>query len=146
MTPDDIAELRLRLEEAEQTLAAIRDGQVDALVIETPDAAEIFTIEGEGQSYRAFMEAMDVGAAAVDDRGHILYVNANLAATLGSPLNSLQGLRFGDVIAPSVAGSIESVFRAAKTASRSRSATMAATTITWFPPSLCALAPRPAMP
>ncbi|QQR38718.1 sensor histidine kinase [Devosia rhizoryzae] len=110
MSTEEIAELRIRLDEAEQTLKAIREGQVDALVIDTPEAAEIFTIEGEGQSYRAFMEAMDVGAAAVDHTGRILYVNANLAGTLGSGLNSLQGVRFGDVVAPAIAGSIESVF------------------------------------
>ena len=109
MSMDELAELRLRLSEAEDTLRAIREGQVDALVIDTPDQAAIFTIEGEGESYRTFMEAMDIGAAAVDEAGRILYVNANLAGVLGSALNSLQGLRFSDVVEPTIASAIEGV-------------------------------------
>ena len=33
----EIAELRLRLEEAEETIRAIRSGAVDAFVVEVPD-------------------------------------------------------------------------------------------------------------
>ena len=40
------AELRARLEEAEETLRAIRSGEVDALVVETADGPQIFTLQG----------------------------------------------------------------------------------------------------
>ena len=39
-------ELRLRLEEAEQALEAIRTGQVESLVVEGPDGPRIFSLEG----------------------------------------------------------------------------------------------------
>lgn len=113
MSESEIAELRIRLAEAEDTLRAIREGQVDALVIDTPDDAEIFTIEGETQSYRNFLEAMDVGAAAIDGAGRILYVNSNLASMLGSSHNSLTGLRFADVIEAGVAEAIEALINLA---------------------------------
>lgn len=112
MSVEDMDELRARLNEAEETLRAIREGQVDALVIETPDAAEIFTIEGEGESYRTFMEAMDVGAAAVDGEGRILYLNANLAAVLGAPMSAVQGRRFEKVVDATAATAIEGVLTA----------------------------------
>ncbi|WP_022720109.1 sensor histidine kinase [Rhodopseudomonas sp. B29] len=85
------AELEARLEEAEDTLRAIRDGEIDALVVKGRDAEQVFTLEGGGQSYRTFMEAMDVGAAAFDQDGQLLYANQALCALLGESSTSLTG-------------------------------------------------------
>ncbi|HEY3739626.1 MAG TPA: hypothetical protein VGL53_07270, partial [Bryobacteraceae bacterium] len=68
-----IADLRQRLGEAEETLRAIRENEVDALVMRGPMAEEVFTIGGDCESYRAFMETMEPGAVALDDAGRILY-------------------------------------------------------------------------
>lgn len=77
------AELRRRLEEAEETIRAIREGEVDALVMRNPrDEDEVFTLEGGTESYRAFMEAMDVGAAAFDESSRLIYANRALLALL----------------------------------------------------------------
>lgn len=85
-------ELEARLEEAEETLRAIRDGEIDAVVVKGGDAAEqVFTLEGGGQSYRTFMEAMDVGAAAFDEDGQLLYANQALCALLDEPHGLLSG-------------------------------------------------------
>ena len=43
--------LRLRLEEAEATLLAIRLGQVDALVVEGPEGDQIYTLRGSDRTY-----------------------------------------------------------------------------------------------
>lgn len=86
-----IADLLHRLAEAEETLAAIRDGEVDALIVRTAEADQVFMIEGDGQSYRTFMETMDTGASAIDDRGNVLYANRTLLSALGKPLEALQG-------------------------------------------------------
>ena len=85
LTNDRItAELRRRLEEAEETIRAIREGEVDALVMRNPrDEDEVFTLEGGTESYRAFMEAMDVGAAAFDSESRLLYANRALQTLLG---------------------------------------------------------------
>jgi len=78
------AELRRRLEEAEETIRAIREGEVDALVMRNPrDEDEVFTLEGGTESYRAFMEAMDVGAAAFDGSSRLIYANKALLNLLG---------------------------------------------------------------
>jgi len=78
------AELKRRLEEAEDTIRAIRDGEVDALVMRNPSQQdEVFTLEGGTESYRAFMEAMDIGGAAVDTSGRVLYANKALCDLVG---------------------------------------------------------------
>jgi len=78
------AELKRRLEEAEETIRAIREGEVDALVMRNPlDEDEVFALEGGTESYRAFMEAMDVGAAAFDGSSRLIYANKELLDLLG---------------------------------------------------------------
>lgn len=102
MSQDEVEELRQRLAEAEDTIRAIRQGEVDALVVGDDGHADIFEIGGDSESYRTFMEVMDVGAAALDADGRILYVNATLAAVLGVELADIQGKRLGEVAGPVV--------------------------------------------
>ncbi|HET8539975.1 MAG TPA: PAS domain S-box protein [Anaeromyxobacter sp.] len=89
-------ELRLRLEEAEQALEAIRTGQVEALVVEGPDGPRIFTLEGATQSYRVLVESMNEGAVTSTEDGIVLYCNARFAEMLGEPLQSVIGSSLRD--------------------------------------------------
>jgi PAS domain S-box-containing protein len=93
-------ELRLRLEEAEDALEAIRTGQVESLVVEAPDGPRIFSLEGATQSYRGLVEAMSEGAATVSDDGTILYCNARLAEMLQVPLERVMGSALRDWVPP----------------------------------------------
>ena len=61
--PTDVEELQRRLDEAEQTLEAIRSGSVDALVLSGPEGTRVFTLEGEDYRYRRLVETMNEGAA-----------------------------------------------------------------------------------
>jgi hypothetical protein len=54
--PAEIGRLRGRLDEAEATLAAIRNGEVDALVVAGPQGDQIFTLSGADRSYRILVE------------------------------------------------------------------------------------------
>ena len=81
------AELRARLEEAEETLRAIRSGEVDALVMRD----EVFTLKGAETPYRALIERMYEGAATLLDDGTVLYANRCLGELLKVPLQSLIG-------------------------------------------------------
>jgi PAS domain S-box-containing protein len=83
--------LRTRLSEAEQTLAAIRTGEVDALVVGGPAGERVFTLEGAEHGYRVLMEAMSEGVATLTDQGLITYCNARFAAIVGSPLERTIG-------------------------------------------------------
>lgn len=84
-------ELEARLEEAEETLRAIREGEIDAVVVRGSTSEQVFTLEGGAQSYRTFMEAMDIGAAAFDADGQLIYANQALCKLLDQPAGSLTG-------------------------------------------------------
>ena len=49
---DTVDDLRARLAEAEETLRAIRSGEVDAIVVSGPDGNRVFTLEGADTPYR----------------------------------------------------------------------------------------------
>ncbi|MGZ4995058.1 MAG: hypothetical protein ACXV79_12950, partial [Methylobacter sp.] len=48
------AKLRARLDEAEETLRAIRNGEIDALVVETPAGSQVFTLQGQDAELNRF--------------------------------------------------------------------------------------------
>jgi PAS domain S-box-containing protein len=68
-------ELRIQLDEAEDTLRAIRKGEVDALVVSGPDGEKIYTLQSADQPYRVFVEAMNEGAVTLTADGAIFYCN-----------------------------------------------------------------------
>src|SRR6185312_4336229 len=115
-----IADLRLRLGEAEETLRAIRENEVDALVMRGHTAEEIFTIVGDTESYRTFMEVMEPGAAALDGFGRVLYANSTLTHLLGKSLAELQGKLFTDALAGSAGKEIEQLLNDANGTTQSR--------------------------
>ncbi len=78
--------LRARLDEAEQSLAAIRAGEVDAVVVGGPGGGRVFTLEGAEHGYRVLMEAMSEGVATTTQQGIVTYCNARFAAILGARL------------------------------------------------------------
>ena len=115
-----IADLRLRLAEAEETLRAIRENEVDALVMRGHLDDEIFTIGGDPESYRTFMEVMEPGAAALDGSGRVLYANSTLTRLLGMSLAELQGRVLADVLAADTGKEIGSLLKEAHTTRQSR--------------------------
>jgi PAS domain S-box-containing protein len=86
-------ELRLRLEEAEQAMEAIRTGQAESLIVEGPDGPRIFSLEGADHSYRVLVESMNEGAATLGENATILYCNARFAEMLEAPLERVMGAR-----------------------------------------------------
>ena len=91
--------LRLRLEEAADTLRAIGSGEVDAFVVSGPDGEQVFTLKGAEQPYRVLVETMNEGAATLAADGTILYCNNRLAAMLQFPLGKLLGTQFSSYVA-----------------------------------------------
>jgi len=68
--------------ESEQIVLAIRYGRVDALVITGHDGEQVVTLEGSDQPYRVVLEAINDGAATLDDAGTVLYANSRFAEIL----------------------------------------------------------------
>jgi PAS domain S-box-containing protein len=71
--------LRLRLGEAEAVVDAIRNGIVDAVVVNSPPGESVYTLEGADRPYRLLVEAMQQGVAVLNPDGVLLYCNACLA-------------------------------------------------------------------
>ena len=81
-TQEEILELRRRLEEAEETLRAIREGEVDALVVDSPHGEMIYTLTSADYPYRLMIDEMNEGAVSVSPDSFILYSNRNFAGIL----------------------------------------------------------------
>lgn len=88
---EEIAALRARLDEAEQTLSAICSGNVDALVITGPNGDQVFSLTGAEREYRLIVETMNEAALTVGLDESILFcnqrfcdlVNCSMAETIG---------------------------------------------------------------
>jgi len=89
-----VAELRARLAEAEETLRAIRSGEVDALVISGSLGDQVFTLEGAGHAYRVLIESMNEGALTLTADEVILYANESFARMVKFPLEQVAGSLF----------------------------------------------------
>ena len=78
----ELADLRLRLAEAEETLEAIRHGEADGFVIAGPQGPQVFTLQGAQEPYRLLIEQMSEGALTLSRDGVILYANQAFVAML----------------------------------------------------------------
>jgi len=94
----EIEELSLQLQEANETIQAIRTGQVDALVVQTENGAQLYTLKTADHTYRVFIEKMKEGAVTLDSNGIILYSNSQFAAIVNLPLTRVVGLPIIDLI------------------------------------------------
>jgi PAS domain S-box-containing protein len=106
----EVENLRLQLEEANDTIDAIRTGQVDALVVQGKKGHELYTLKTADQTYRLFIEKMTEGAVTLDSYGIILYSNSKFASMVGLPLSKVIGLSFFNFIHPSSAESFSALF------------------------------------
>lgn len=95
-----LAEVQERLNETEETLQAIRSGEVDAVVVSTQQGERVFTLQGADYVYQCLVEQMGEGAATVSSEGLILYCNKRLSELLNCPLKNLIGSGLEAFIAP----------------------------------------------
>ena len=87
----EIDEARNRLQEAEETLRAIRAGEIDALVVTGLTGEKIFILRGADHPYRIIVEEMNEGAVTLSAEGTILYCNRRFADLLKTPLEQVIG-------------------------------------------------------
>jgi PAS domain S-box-containing protein len=110
----ELERLRQRLAEAEETLEAIRKGEVDALVVSGGADDQIYTLRGADHPYRLLLQEMNEGAATLMSDGTVLYCNNRFAALLGLPLEKVIGTRLADVVEPSSTALCDAMLRSAK--------------------------------
>jgi PAS domain S-box-containing protein len=89
---EELESTKARLAEAEEILRAIRSGEVDALVIDTPDGEHVFTLKGADYTYRVLVETMNEGTAIISHDGTISYCNQRFADIVRTPLESVIGI------------------------------------------------------
>jgi len=95
----ELEETRARLEEANDTLDAIRAGEVDALVVKENDSHQLYTLKSADQTYRIFIEQMTEGVVTLNFENNILYCNTRFAELVRQPLEKVIGQAFCKFIA-----------------------------------------------
>jgi signal transduction histidine kinase len=95
-----IRDLQVRLDEAEETLRALRSGEVDAIIASGPDGDRVYTLKGADEAYRIMVQGMAEGALTLTVDGLILFSNEQFAAIRHSPLERVIGSRMQDFVAP----------------------------------------------
>jgi two-component system, NarL family, sensor kinase len=91
---EGIGKLRAKLSEAEETLRAIRSGEVDAVVVSGKLGDQVFTLEGAEHAYRVLIESMNEGALTLTADRTILYANQRFAEMVKDPLEQVIGSSF----------------------------------------------------
>jgi len=97
---EEIEELRVRLDEAEQTLDAIRSGDVDALVVAGPHGDQVFSLTGAERTYRLIVETMNEAALTVGLDETILFCNQRFCDLVKTPMAGTIGQKLISFTAP----------------------------------------------
>ena len=84
-------QLRAQLDEAQQTLQAIRNGEVDALVISGSQGEQIYSLAGAERQYRVIVETMNEAALTVSLNGTILFCNRRFCELMDLPFERIIG-------------------------------------------------------
>jgi signal transduction histidine kinase/ActR/RegA family two-component response regulator len=90
-----IEALASRLHEAEETLRAIREGEIDALIVQGPVGERVYTLRNADYPYRTLVEQMQDGAAILSADGDVLYCNQSFARLVCAPLQEVIGHSIG---------------------------------------------------
>jgi PAS domain S-box-containing protein len=90
----ELARLRARLADAEETLRAVRSGEVDTVVVAGKQGPQVFTLEGAVHAYRVLIESMNEGALTITTDQMILYANQCFARMVKCPLEQVIGSSF----------------------------------------------------
>src|SRR5689334_15830569 len=94
-----IGEVLLSLDEAQETLSAIRSGQIDAVVVESLRGHEIYAFRDPSHPYRLLIEAMGEGAVLATIEGVICYQNPRFEQLVGNGV-PLQGRSLTELVLP----------------------------------------------
>ena len=107
-------DLRARLSEAEETINAIRHGEVDALVVSGSDGEQIYTLKGADSSSRVLLQEMSEGALTVLPDKTILFCNKRFAMLVRLPHEQIIGMSLDKFVAPENQLTFEAIIRKAQ--------------------------------
>jgi PAS domain S-box-containing protein len=94
-----VRELEARVWEPEDTIRAIREGEVDAVVVTRSGDERVYSLRTADVLYRAMVEEMNEGALALDTSGLILYANPHFARMMSVEPATMVGRSIDSLIA-----------------------------------------------
>ncbi len=106
----ELDELRLQLAEANETIEAIRTGQIDAIVVNNGDNRQLYTLKSADHTYRVFIEKMTEGAVTLDKNGIVIYCNSQFATMIKLSLSQVIGHSFSGYIVEESQGAYQGCF------------------------------------
>ena len=95
---EEIEELKAQLFEANNIIDAIKDGSVDALVLNKDGKANIYSIESADYTYRILIEKFGEGALSISEDGLVLYCNEYFSKLIGIPPTKIIGTYFNSYV------------------------------------------------
>ena len=116
----EIEQLRAQLGEAEETLRAIREGEVDAIVVSGSQGDQVFSLTGAESVYRLIVETMKEAALTVTTDGRILFCNAQFSAFVQTPPERILGRPLAEFVAPDSRALVASLLARSQEASVKR--------------------------
>lgn len=105
-----LATLQENLRVAQETLDAIRSGEVDAVIVSGTNGDQVYSLAGAEQPYRVYIERMQEGAVTVSADGLILYCNHRFAEMLGRPLEKVISSTICDYLSPEAWAHLGTIF------------------------------------
>jgi PAS domain S-box-containing protein len=93
-------ELHSRLVEFEEALNAIRNGEVDAIMVSGKMGEQVYSVSSAETPYRTFIEEMSEGAVTLSKEGTILYCNPRFADIVQHPYEKVIGSSLKRFITP----------------------------------------------
>lgn len=111
------AELRARLEEAEEALRAIREGEVDAIVVSGKKGDQVFSLSGADSVYRLIVETMKEAALTIAFDGTVLFSNSQFADLIHTPHEKILGKRLSEFVCQEKSDDLAAMIRRSQTES-----------------------------
>ena len=93
-------QLHSRIVEIEEALSAIRNGEVDAIMVTGKQGDQVYSVSSAETPYRTFIEEMSEGAVTLTKEGIILYCNPKFAEIVDSPFEKVVGSALREFITP----------------------------------------------
>lgn len=95
-----IADLNIQLDDAKKVIEAIKDGNIDALLLVNNKTTKVLVSNTADISYRKFIQQMSEGVLTIDIEGTILYANNSFSKIVGLHLEKVTSSNLKDFISP----------------------------------------------